>query len=92
MDSKGKASDQIGVITLMRLIWKWKIVVFTGVVVCAFAALVISMLMPHVYEVDMLVEQEEIKDIAVKRKIDISEKMLDLLAEKKLGSARIEEG
>jgi LPS O-antigen subunit length determinant protein (WzzB/FepE family) len=68
-DSEGKADgqidgrlgdDQIGLVTLLRLIWKWKIVVFAGVVVCALVALVISVLMPHVYEVDMLVENVQI--------------------------------
>ena len=69
LDSRGKASDQIGVITLMRLIWKWKIVVFTGVVVCALVALVISMLVPHVYEMDMLVENVQIGTDKVGEKV-----------------------
>ena len=69
LDTQGKTrdqevrqagDDQIGIITLMRLMWKWKIVIFSGVVVCALAAFVISILMPHVYEMDMLVENVQI--------------------------------
>ena len=69
LDTQGKTrdqevrqagDDQIGVITLMRLMWKWKIVILAGILVCALAALLISMLMPHVYDVDMLVENVQI--------------------------------
>ncbi len=52
--------DQIGVITLMRLMWKWKLLIVSGIVVCAVTAWIISLLMPHVYEVDMLVENVQI--------------------------------
>lgn len=58
--NKQAGDDQIGVITLMRLMWKWKIVILAGVLVCALVALVISMLIPHVYEVDMVVENLQI--------------------------------
>ena len=51
---------QIGVVTLMRLIWKWKVLIGSGIVVCALAALIISLVMPHVYKVDMLVENVQI--------------------------------
>ena len=69
MDSKGKASDkiegragddQIGVITLIRLIWKWKIVILAGIFGGALVGLLISVLIPHVYNVDMLVENVQI--------------------------------
>ena len=52
--------DQIGIITLMRFMWKWKIVILAGILVCALAALLISLLIPHVYDVDMLVENVQI--------------------------------
>ena len=61
--------DQIGVITLMRLMWKWKIVILAGILICALAALVISVLMPHVYEMDMLVENVQIGTNKVGEKI-----------------------
>ena len=69
LDTQGKPMDQrerqagddkIGVITLMRLIWKWKILILAGTLVCALVALVISALMPHVYKVDTLVENVQI--------------------------------
>jgi LPS O-antigen subunit length determinant protein (WzzB/FepE family) len=69
LDTQGRTRDQIerqagdaqiGVITLMRLMWKWKIVILAGTLGCALAALLISNLIPHVYEVDMLVENVQI--------------------------------
>ncbi len=65
LDTQGKpmdqterqaGDDQIGVITLMRLMWKWKMIILGGILVGALVAFTISVLMPHVYEVDMLVE------------------------------------
>jgi len=61
--------DQIGVITLMRLMWKWKIVILAGILICALAGLVISVLMPHVYEMDMLVENVQIGTNKVGEKV-----------------------
>jgi len=40
----------------MRLMWKWKMIILGGILVGALVAFTISVLMPHVYEVDMLVE------------------------------------
>ena len=69
-DLKRQAGDdQIGVITLMRLMWKWKIVILAGILICALAALVISVLMPHVYEMDMLVENVQIGTNKVGEKV-----------------------
>lgn len=69
LDARGKITDrverrfgddQIGVITLIRLMWKWKIVILVGILICSLAALFISILMPHVYEVDILVENVQV--------------------------------
>ena len=69
LDTQGKpmdqterqaGDDQIGVITLMRLMWKWKMIILGGILVGALVAFTISVLMPHVYEVDMLVENVQI--------------------------------
>ncbi|MBC8176160.1 MAG: hypothetical protein H8E19_02045 [Deltaproteobacteria bacterium] len=61
--------DQIGVITLMRLMWKWKIVILAGILVCALVAFVISISIPHVYEMDMLVENVQIGTNKVGEKV-----------------------
>ena len=55
-----EGDDQIGVITLIRFMWKWKIVILAGTLGCALVALVISALIPHVYKVGMLVENVQI--------------------------------
>ena len=47
--------DEIELIDLLRVIWKWKYLILGGTFVCAFAALVISSIMPKIYRIEMVI-------------------------------------
>ena len=48
--------DEIELIDLLRVIWKWKYLIIGGTIVCALAAAIISFAMPKIYSVDMIIE------------------------------------
>ncbi|HEU18682.1 MAG TPA: hypothetical protein ENO00_04765, partial [Deltaproteobacteria bacterium] len=48
--------DEISLIDLLRVIWKWKWLIIAGVVICVVAAAVISSRMQRIYEVSMAIE------------------------------------
>ena len=47
--------DEIELIDLLRVIWKWKFIIIGGTFVCAAAALVISMVMPKIYRIETVI-------------------------------------
>jgi LPS O-antigen subunit length determinant protein (WzzB/FepE family) len=48
--------DEIELIDLLRVIWKWKYLIIGGTIVCALAAAIISFAMPKTYSIDMIIE------------------------------------
>lgn len=48
--------DEINLIDLLRVIWKWKWLIAVGTLICVVVAIVFSYLLPKVYQVDMMVE------------------------------------
>ena len=48
--------DEIELIDLLRVIWKWKYLIIGGAIVCALAAAIISFAMPKIYSVDTILE------------------------------------
>ena len=48
--------DEIELIDLLRVIWKWKYLIIGGTIVCALAAAIISFAMPKIYSIDMIIE------------------------------------
>ena len=44
--------DEVGLIDLLRVIWKWKFLIIGGVVVCAVVAFVISSMLPKIYWIE----------------------------------------
>ena len=48
--------DEIELIDLLRVIWKWKYFIFLGTIICGLAAAIISFSMPKIYRVDMTLE------------------------------------
>ena len=48
--------DEISLVDLLRVIWKWKWVIIGGTLICAIAAAVISFQMPKIYEIATSVE------------------------------------
>jgi uncharacterized protein involved in exopolysaccharide biosynthesis len=47
--------DEIELIDLLRVIWKWKYLIIGGTLVCALAALVISSIMPKIYLIETVI-------------------------------------
>ena len=47
--------DEIELIDLLRVIWKWKYLIIGGTLVCAVAALVISTIMPKIYRIETII-------------------------------------
>lgn len=47
--------DEIELIDLLRVIWKWKYLIMGGTLVCAIAALVISSIMPKIYRIETII-------------------------------------
>lgn len=48
--------DEINLVDLLRVVWKWKWLIITGPLVCAVIAAVISFQMPKIYEVSTIIE------------------------------------
>jgi uncharacterized protein involved in exopolysaccharide biosynthesis len=48
--------DEIELIDLLRVIWKWKYLIIGGTIVCALTAAIISFAMPKIYSVDTIIE------------------------------------
>ena len=47
--------DEIELIDLLRVFWKWKYLIFGGTLVCTIAALVISWIMPKIYRTETVI-------------------------------------
>jgi len=47
--------DEIELIDLLRVIWKWKYLIIGGTLVCALAAMVISSIMPKIYRIETII-------------------------------------
>ena len=48
--------DEIALIDLLRVIWKWKWLIIAGTLICAVAAAVYAYQLPKIYQVDMIIE------------------------------------
>lgn len=48
--------DEIELIDIFRVLWKWKYLIVGGVAVFALAALVISLMLPKIYQIETLVQ------------------------------------
>jgi capsular polysaccharide biosynthesis protein len=48
--------DEIELIDILRVIWKWKYFLLLGTTVCGLAAIIISFTMPKIYRVDMTLQ------------------------------------
>jgi len=48
--------DEIELIDLFRVLWKWKYLIIVGTSVCALAAAIYSFALPKVYSVDTIIE------------------------------------
>jgi len=48
--------DEIELIDLLRVIWKWKYLIIGGTVVCALAAVIIGFYMQPIYQVSMVLK------------------------------------
>ena len=48
--------DEIELIDLLRVIWKWKYLIIGGTVVCALAAVIISFYMQPIYQISMVLK------------------------------------
>src|SRR5210317_1660825 len=47
--------DEIELIDLLRVIWKWKYLIIGGTLVCALAAMVISLIMPKIFRIQTII-------------------------------------
>ena len=48
--------DEINLIDLLRVVWKWKWLIIGGTLICAIAAAVYSLQLPRIYEVSTMIE------------------------------------
>ena len=51
----GYPEDEIELIDILRVIWKWKYFIAGGTIVCAIAAILISLMLPKIYRIEMLI-------------------------------------
>lgn len=56
-DRSYNPDDEIGIITLVKYLWKWKILILSVTLFCALAGLVVSLFMTKIYRIDMLMEE-----------------------------------
>lgn len=49
----GHYEDEIELIDILRVIWKWKYLILVGTVVCGLAAAIVSSKMPKIYRINM---------------------------------------
>jgi LPS O-antigen subunit length determinant protein (WzzB/FepE family) len=47
--------DEIELIDLLRVIWKWKYLIMGGTLACAIVAMVISTIMPKIYRIETII-------------------------------------
>ena len=47
--------DEIELIDLLRVIWKWKYLIAGGTIICAVAAVIISLYMAKVYSIETVI-------------------------------------
>jgi len=47
--------DEIELIDLLRVVWKWKYLIIGGTLVCAVAAIVISLIMPKIFRIETII-------------------------------------
>ncbi len=47
--------DEIELIDLLRVIWKWKYLIIGGALICGVAAMVISLVMPKIYRIETII-------------------------------------
>jgi hypothetical protein len=48
--------DEIELIDILRVLWKWKYLIIGGTIVFALAAAIISFTLPKIYSVDTIIE------------------------------------
>ena len=48
--------DEIELIDILRVIWKWKYLIIVGTVICGVISASISLSMPKIYRVDMTIQ------------------------------------
>jgi capsular polysaccharide biosynthesis protein len=48
--------DEIELIDILRVIWKWKYLIIVGIVICGVISASISLTMPKIYRVDMTIQ------------------------------------
>ena len=48
--------DEIELIDILRVIWKWKYLIIVGTVICGVISAIISFSMPKIYRVDMILQ------------------------------------
>ena len=56
-DKSYNPDDEIGIITLIKFLWKWKILILSVTLLCALAGLVASLFMTKIYRIDTLMEE-----------------------------------
>jgi LPS O-antigen subunit length determinant protein (WzzB/FepE family) len=49
------SEDEIELIDLIRIIWKWKYLILCGTAFCAIAAIAISLFLPKIYQIETLI-------------------------------------
>jgi capsular polysaccharide biosynthesis protein len=54
-DQTDYQEDEIELIDLLRVIWKWKYLIIGGTLVCALAAMIISSVMPKIYRIETII-------------------------------------
>jgi hypothetical protein len=66
-----ESRDEIELIDILRVVWKWKYLILAGTLVCALLAGVISLNQPKVYRIDMVLQAPVAGIDAIGRKIYI---------------------
>ena len=47
--------DEIELIDILHVIWKWKYFIVGGTLACAIVAMVISLILPKIYRIEMII-------------------------------------
>ena len=55
-NTSNHSEDEIELIDLIRVIWKWKYLIIGGTAICAVVAAIMSLNMPKIYSIDMIIE------------------------------------
>ena len=56
-DRIGNPDDEIGIFTLIKFFWKWKLLILSVTLFCALAGVVVSLFMTKIYRIDILMEE-----------------------------------